>query len=290
MPKKIFQRIATMAAMATLPLTAAAIAPGEACFADEATDTATMTRMLSQAERLDLRTPNARMAALGRMLLDTPYAAGTLEGDTECLRIDMQRMDCTTFVENVAAMAITISEGRSSWHDMVYNLERLRYRQGHLDGYPSRLHYISDWIIDNAHRGTLTDVTPRIVATPSYQIKTLDFITRNREKYPALADSARFEAMKNMEIGFRSHRFPYIKTSAVDKADILEGDIIAIVTKTPGLDVQHIGIATRGTDGKIHLLHASSATGKVIVDPLPLTTYLQRQRSIQGIRVVRLNQ
>ena len=48
----------------------------------------------------------------------------------------MQRMDCTTFVENVAAMAITISEGRSSWHDMVYNLERLRYRQGHLDGYP----------------------------------------------------------------------------------------------------------------------------------------------------------
>ncbi|MDE5719438.1 MAG: DUF1460 domain-containing protein, partial [Paramuribaculum sp.] len=289
MPKNIFQRIIMMAAMATLPLAAAAIAPGEACFADEKTDTATITRMLSQAETLDLRTPNARMAALGRMLADTPYAAGTLEGDTECLRIDMQRMDCTTFVETVAAMAITIGEGRSSWHDMVYNLERLRYRQGHIDGYASRLHYISDWIIDNAHRGTLTDMTSRVVTTPSYQVKTLDFITRNRDKYPALADSATFEAMKNMEIGFRSHRFPYIKTSAIDKADIQEGDIIAIVTKTPGLDVQHIGIATRDTDGKIHLLHASSAAGKVIVDPLPLATYIQRRRTAQGIRVVRLN-
>ena len=33
-----------------------------------------------------------------------------------------------------------------------------------------------------------------------------------------------------------------------------------------------------------------TAAGKVIVDPLPLATYLQRQRSIQGIRVVRLNE
>lgn len=276
--------------MAATASTASAIAPGEACFANESTDTIAITDMLFKAEGLHLSTSNARVAALGKMFEGTPYGAGTLEGDTECLRIDMQRMDCTTFIENVAAMAMTLNEGRSSWHDMVYNLERLRYRQGHLDGYASRLHYISDWIIDNAHRGNLTDMTPRIVETPSYQVKTIDFMSRNRNKYPALADSTEFEAMKSAEIGFRSHRFPYIKTSAIDKAAIQEGDIIAVVTKTPGLDVQHLGIAVRGADGKIHLLHASSAAGKVILDPLPLTTYLQRQRTAQGIRVVRLNE
>ena len=162
--------------------------------------------MLFKAEELHLSTSNARMVALGKMLEGTPYGAGTLEGDTERLRIDMQRMDCTTFVETVAAMAMTLNEGRSSWHDMVYNLERLRYRQGKLDGYASRLHYVSDWIIDNAHRGNVTDMTPRVVENPSYQVKTIDFMSRNRDKYAALADSAEFEALKSAEIGARRRR------------------------------------------------------------------------------------
>ena len=271
MTNNIFHRLIMATSFTAIAASASAIAPGEACFANESTDTIAITRILSEAEAMDLMTPNARMTAIGRLLVDTPYGAATLEGDTELLRIDMQRMDCTTFVETVAAMAMTLNEGRSSWHDMVYNLERLRYRQGKLDGYASRLHYASDWIIDNAHRGNVTDMTPRIVENPSYQVKTIDFMSRNRDKYAALADSAEFEALKSVEIGFRSHRFPYIKPSA-------------------GLDVQHLGIAVRGDDGKMHLLHASSAAGKVIVDPLTISSYVQRQRTAQGIRVIRLNE
>ncbi len=289
MTNNIFHRLIMATSLTATAASASAIAPGEACFANESTDTIAITDMLFKAEELHLSTSNARMVALGKMLEGTPYGAGTLEGDTERLRIDMQRMDCTTFVETVAAMAMTLNEGRSSWHDMVYNLERLRYRQGKLDGYASRLHYVSDWIIDNAHRGNVTDMTPRVVENPSYQVKTIDFMSRNRDKYAALADSAEFEALKSAEIGFRSHRFPYIKLSAIDKAAIHEGDIIAIVTKTAGLDVQHLGIAVRGDDGKMHLLHASSAAGKVIVDPLTISSYVQRQRTAQGIRVIRLN-
>lgn len=42
---------------------------------------------------------------------------------------------------------------------------------------------------------------------------------------------------------------------------IKDGDIIAITTHTPGLDVAHMGIAAY-RKGKLHLLHASSAQGK----------------------------
>ena len=173
-----------MAAMATLPLTAAAIAPGEACFADEATDTATI-RMLSQAERLDYGYSTHAWPHWDACS-STHHAAGTPEGDTECLRIDMQRMDCTTFVENVAAMAITISEGRSSWHDMVCNLERLPLPTGTPRRLSSRLHYISDWIIDNAppprhaHRRHTAHSRHTVISDQDTRL-----ITRNREKYPA---------------------------------------------------------------------------------------------------------
>ena len=41
----------------------------------------------------------------------------------------------------------------------------------------------------------------------------------------------------------------------------MNGDIIAITTKMPGLDIAHVGIAEY-KEGKLHLLHASSTLGK----------------------------
>ena len=68
-----------------------------------------------------------------------------------------------------------------------------------------------------------------------------------------------------------------------------EGDVICITTRTPGLDVQHMGIVVK-QDGIPYLMHASSAAGKVIIDALPLSDYLKKNRSANGIRVIRLNQ
>lgn len=140
-------------------------------------------------------------------------------------------------------MALTIENRRSSWHDFVYNLEQIRYRGGNIDGYPSRLHYISDWIVDNSHRGILQEVTDRI-ARADYMVKTIDYMSSHRDAYKALTDSANFAGIKNAEIGYRSHRFPIIKPQNLKTADIREGDIIAITTSIKGLDVSHIGIAT----------------------------------------------
>ena len=53
-----------------------------------------------------------------------------MEGDEELLRINLDGMDCTTFVENMMALALTAGENRTSWRDFTFNLERLRYRGG----------------------------------------------------------------------------------------------------------------------------------------------------------------
>lgn len=266
--------------------------PGEVRWHNETADTTKINRILIDASNLADKTPNELMAYIGMRFEGTPYVAGTLEGDPEMLTVNLDEMDCTTFVETVSAMALTIKERRNSWQDFLYNLEQLRYRQGRINGYASRLHYISDWIVDNTHRGNLRDITDRLPGA-KYQVKTIDYMSRHRDSYPAMKDDATFEGIKNSEVGYRSHRYPYIRRSALmtKKAPfwIKEGDIIAFTTKIEGLDVTHIGIVML-KDGVPHLLHASSKLGKVVLDPTPLSEYLSKNNSITGARFIRIGE
>lgn len=278
--------ILALAAAIISPITSAAVSIGQIRFHNEASDTTAITNILIEVEKMGLDTPGKIASEIGKRFLGIPYVAGTLEGEPEMLTVNMEEMDCTTFIESVLAMTMTVENRRTSWRDFVYNLEQLRYRGGEMDGYGSRLHYISDWIVDNSHRGILQDVTDR-VGKADHQVKTLDYMSRHRDAYPALKDETNYERIKSAEIGYRSHRYPYLKPSNLKNAALLEGDVVAITTSMPGLDVTHMGIITM-VDGTPHLLHASSKAGKVIIDPLPLTDYLRRNRSNTGVRVIRL--
>lgn len=270
--------------------TAHAVNPGQTRWTNEESDTTRITEILVEASSKGLSTSNEAMAFIGKKFIGTPYTASTLEGTPEMLTVNLDGMDCTTFIETVAAMAITIAENRNSWQDYLYNIENLRYRHGKMDGYSSRLHYISDWIVDNTHRGNIREVTDRLPGS-AYQVKTLDFMTGHRDSYPALKDSMEFERMKSVEVGYRSHRFPYIKSAALQgkgmASTLQSGDIIAFTTKTAGLDVSHLGIILI-ENGVVRLLHASSKAGKVVVDPQPLAEYLRKNRNITGGRIIRI--
>ena len=262
-------------------------------FHNESTDTIKINEILSKANAsVANASPEAKVAFIGELFIDTPYKSGTLESTPEVLTVNIDEVDCTTYVDYVLAMAYTIGEGRTSWRDFIYNLQRMRYRKGEINGYASRLHYISDWIVDNVYRGNIKEVTT-IFPAYEYQEKTLDFISSNRDSYPALKDSTEYENMRNAEIGYRRHRYPYVKSSRLTNKETCKslktGDVVCITTNKPGLDVQHMGIIVK-QDGVPHLMHASSAAGKVILDTVPLAEYLKKNRSANGIRVVRLNQ
>lgn len=259
----------------------------EVKFHNEAADTTRITTILIE-ECADKKPGD--VARIAHKFIGTPYGAGTLEGDSiEKLTVNLDSMDCTTFVETVLALAYTANERRQSWRDFTYNLRRLRYRNGETDGYPSRLHYVSDWIVDNVARGNVREMT-REITNARYAVKSLDFMTRNREKYPALADSSNYARMKNVESGFSNHRFPYLKASGLNDKKLMQvvndGDIICFTTSIRGLDVTHMGIVTI-IDGMPRLIHASSKEQHILIDPLSLGAYIARTRP-EGIRIIRL--
>lgn len=262
-------------------------------FGNEVSDTTMINELLeSRGASQNFANAESRVALFARSFEGTPYGSHTLEGDPEMLTVRLDSLDCTTFVETAMALAYTSMESRRSWRDFVYNLQRMRYRGGNVNGYPSRLHYICDWIVDNRHRGIFTDVTdhfPRV----SYIMRTIDFMTSNRELYPALADSANYARMRDLENGYRQHRFPYIKTNDLalkaTKAELHDGDVVALVSNLKNLDVTHMGIIVKnGLGAEPYLLHASSTDGKVEVSKLPLDQFMKKNRQWLGLRVIRL--
>lgn len=260
-------------------------------FGNETADTARITDMLDRCVAARTASPGDRVAFFAREMLGTPYGAHTLEVVPEMLTVRLDSIDCTTFVETVLAMAQTAGSRRFSWRDFVYNLRRIRYRGGEVDGYGSRLHYIADWAVDNMHRGNIEEGCRRFPRV-KYMVKNIDFMSRHRDRYPGLTDSATFERIKSVESGYRNHRFPYVKSSDTGARDVRDafrnGDAVALVSGVPGLDVTHMGIIVIEPDGKPHLLHASSSGGKVQLEPLPLDEFLRKNRQWLGVRVFRL--
>ena len=116
-------------------------------------------------------------------------------------------------------------------------------------------------------------------------------MSANREKYPALADSANFAKIKQLESGYNMHMMPFIGKNNLLKKEVIEdlkdGDIICLTTKLEGLDVTHLGII-KFVGKKPHLLHASSKGKKVMIDKYDLYEMLRPMRNCTGIRVIRV--
>lgn len=255
-------------------------------------DTTTLDRLLLEGQQSGISQPEALVSFYAHKLLGTPYVAHTLEGDTELLTINIDQLDCTTFVETLYALARTTLQGRQSWRDYAANLESLRYRGGVMGDYSTRLHYISLWIIDNFSRGNLVEVTPDLPHATT-MVKTINFMSAHADSYQSLkGDSAMVVKIKRMEDGLRNHQMPYLKKMWLNKDDVRQalhaGDFVGLVTRIDGLDISHLGIIEKDENGEIYLLDASMSGGKVMIESEPLGRWLKSGKNTLGIRVFRL--
>jgi len=228
------------------------------------------------------------LVTIGKTFLGTPYVAKTLEvGDKESLVINLHGLDCTTYVENVLAFGCLLSSGKNSLDAFAGMLEAIRYRDGELNGYPSRLHYFSEWIANNDKKGLVKDITADLGGHPI--TKDINFMSTHRDLYPFLANEDNFLQIKASERYLNTRPIHVLAQDKVAASESLmqSGDIIALATSIEGLDVTHTGFAIRMPDGRIHLLHASSANGKVEISALPLADYLKKIRNNTGIMVAR---
>ena len=228
------------------------------------------------------------MLEIGKFFLGTPYLTGTLETKgAEHLVVNLRELDCVTFVEKIVALALYLKTQEKSYEAFRIILQKIRYRQGRLQGYSSRLHYFSDWIHDNQKKGIVRDVTAEIGGRSLR--KTINFMTKNPNLYPPLKNVANFRKMKSVERTISRRSLYLIPKRALRRLEdrIRDGDLIAITTNTEGLDVQHVGLAAR-VKNRIHLLHASSTEGKVVLSKKTLYRYLMQSRARSGIMVARI--
>lgn len=228
------------------------------------------------------------LISVGKTFLGTPYVAKTLEiGDKESLVINFQGLDCTTYVENVLAFGLLLKNNETSIEDFANALEEIRYKDGELNGYPSRLHYFSEWLANNEKKGFLKIVTAEIGGIES--AKDIHFMSTHRDLYPFLSDDKNYQKIQNSEGYLNDMSICILPQEDIRKNEhlIQSGDIIALATSIDGLDVTHTGFAIREQDGRIHLLHASTGSGVVEISKLPLVDYLKKIKSNTGIMVGR---
>lgn len=238
-------------------------------------------------QRLDTLPTGAAIAALGRTFVGAPYTPGTLEAEgPERLIVNLRELDCVTFVESVLAMARILDAGTPDFDSFKSELVRIRYRDGVLTGYPSRLHYFSEWIANNEQKGIVEDVTADLggIVDP----EDISFMTRNAEAYRQLADTTVVAAIREMELELSGRDRHYIPQHAIDAiaSGIQDGDIIAATSTLEGLDIAHTGFAL-WVDGQLHLMHAPLVGSVVEISERPLAERLQRIDAQDGIMVAR---
>jgi len=250
-------------------------------------DSVLFSAKINQLTQLDLDDNEDLLVPIGKSFLGTPYVEKTLEmGTKETLVINLRGLDCTTFVENVLAFSLLVKENKQDFESFAKTLKTIRYRDGILDGYSSRLHYFTDWIRNNNKKSLVEDITPYLGGIELQ--KPIDFMGTHRDLYPFLGDDGNFNTILKVESELAKETLcvlPQDKIAAVEEK-LENGDIIALSTSIEGLDVTHTGIAVRQPNGRIHLLHAS-ISGEVKITEEPLIDYLKKIKNNTGIIVAR---
>lgn len=233
--------------------------------------------------------PNDVMLRNGLKFVGTPYVAHTLEVNSpaESLVVNLKQVDCTTFVEYVLAQSLCKEQG--NYQQFLSNLRKIRYRNGVLNGYTSRLHYSTEWVMNGLKNGYFSDMAAKY--SKDTTTVHVSFMSTHAQLYPQLANSSenvKAIALKEKELsGQIVHYVPWQKLPVKGLSWIHNGDIILLVTSNAGLDNSHLGIAIY-RKGELHLLHASSLDKKVKIQEEPLCQQLAKRKGCLGIRVVRM--
>ena len=245
-------------------------------------------------ERL-LKSGHTDVLYYARQFLGLPYVAHTLElyPDDERLVLNTRELDCTTYVDVVAALTLCARRGETTFWQFVKQLHQQRYWDGRCSDYTSRIHYFSDWIRDNTRLGYAQEIQQPQPPFTAVQTVSVNYMTKHRDAYIALTRHPDFlPTIGQQERELNGRQYRYIPTAQVKNTKVMrqavhDGDIIGIVTVAPGLDIAHLGIAVWKDDG-LHMIDASMRHKKVLEESITMRKYLEGRKNAVGIRIVRL--
>lgn len=240
-------------------------------------------------------------------MLGTPYLWASLESEPEQLQVFLDKTDCILFVELSTCMALTlkgqrivqagdgehfsnrtapsVEKAEPSYALLCENIRNMRYRLGVVDGYASRIHYTSEWLLQNATNGILREYTSEL--GKEFE-QTFSYMSDHPQTYIQLShDSRQLTRIYLIEQHLNAQKpYYYISQDELNNpevtAQIQSGDIITFISPREGLDLAHVAIAYE-YDGAMHFIHASYWAKKVIIEPKTLAEY-----ATNGIRISRL--
>jgi hypothetical protein len=206
----------------------------------------------------------------------------------EGLHVDLEIFDCQSFIEYTLALTQARRMTSPSYDGFRNKVQNLRYRNGSVT-YAARLHYFTSWIYQHEKDGLLKDMSKELGG--DIFEKDVHYMSLKKDTfYGNMADPATFAAIRQIEKDLSAKEkyfIPKDKLMTLEKG-IKDGDIIAITNAQDGMDIAHTGVAYWQGE-HVHLMHASSETGFVVVTNEPLFEYLATHRKHTGIMVARLN-
>jgi hypothetical protein len=215
-----------------------------------------------------------RINVISGQFLGIPYRESTLIGDVntpEVFVINLEAMDCFTFVDYVEAMRLS-----GSFSGFKRNLKRIRYKSGKV-AFENRNHFFTDWQVFN--KEFINDTTRMI---GGHKAKSVQKTLNKRE------DGTYFlPGIKPKE-----REFTYLPAEVIDHAAVAKlktGDYIGIYADTQGLDVSHVGILVRHGDA-VYLRHASSTKNQRKVTDQDFKHYITGKPGIIVLRPVNREQ
>ncbi len=214
-----------------------------------------------------------RCVFVAHQLIDTPLAKAPDNDMDGTVVLDMHGFDRMGFVNNVIALAQASMKKLPTVKEFSLALEGVSRRKGIDEGFSSKLMYGADWIVDNVYRGNIKEMTEYLTGG-GFKTKTLDYVTRHKDEFPALKDSVVYDKVKMAEMGYRSHRIPHLKKQSAGNKPLHElmqnGDIIMMLSPEIDYDIYDIGLIEM-KDGVPYMIHISYETDKVVEDPYPLS-------------------
>jgi len=230
------------------------------------------------------------IGVIGLRFLGTPYVNYTLDhsADKEYSVVNLHELDCVTFVESTLALARSVKLGEKTPLDVSAEVEKIRYRQGKLDGFCSRLHYLTDWFYDNEQKGLIKNVTQKLPGAEVLE-KHVKLMSSRPQQYLQLRKHPELvPIIAKDEKDMWARTMYYLPKASVetDEQYLQTGDVIAITTSADILDCAHTGLCYRDEKGVLRFLHASQKHKKVFLDE-ELAVYLSHMRAFTGIIVGR---
>lgn len=232
------------------------------------------------------------MIIVAKQMLGTEYVAGTLEKVPEQLVVSLTQTDCILFVESCLAMALNAKKGIFHPDSLCATIQSLRYRNGKVDGYASRIHYTSEWIRQGEARGIFREITD-VLSGDNLSGQRFSYMSEHSDAYRQLkGNPAEVARIAQMESSLNQHTdYFVIPKEAVSKMEHLlkDGDILGFNSTVKGLDIAHVALVYHKENGQVGFIHASQADGKVVIDEKSIADYVNSRKSNNGIRIVRVN-